>query len=100
MIASLIIAKGLNNIQLLTTYHLELFWWDFTSYCSYYCYKRANLTKILHLENINKKKKTNFIKTFFAATLGSSTMHISAFIDTWLASMLISGSIFLFILCK
>ena len=52
-----------------------------------------NLGKIFIFKNHKKKEENKFYKNFFAATLGSSTMHISAFIDTWLASMLISGSI-------
>ncbi len=55
--------------------------------------KKHNLCKFLHLKNIRKKKRIDFIKVFFGATLGSSTAHISAFLDTWLASFLVSGSI-------
>lgn len=55
--------------------------------------KRANLCKIFHFKKHKKKEENRFYKNFFSATLGSSTMHLSAFIDTWLASFLISGSI-------
>jgi len=47
--------------------------------------------------NIRKKqrdiKKSKFYKQFYPAVFGSSTAHIAAFLDTWLASLLISGSI-------
>ena len=43
-------------------------------------------------ESIQIRVKT-FYKNFFPAIFGSSTAHISAFLDTWLASFLISGSI-------
>ena len=38
-------------------------------------------------------KKSNFYKQFYPAVFGSSSAHIAAFLDTWLASFLISGSI-------
>jgi putative peptidoglycan lipid II flippase len=41
----------------------------------------------------NRKEESQFFKDFTPAVFGSSTAHISAFIDTWLASFLVSGSI-------
>ena len=38
-------------------------------------------------------KKSKFYKQFYPAVFGSSAAHIAAFIDTWLASFLVSGSI-------
>ncbi len=38
-------------------------------------------------------KKSKFYKQFYPAVFGSSAAHIAAFLDTWLASFLISGSI-------
>jgi putative peptidoglycan lipid II flippase len=58
-----------------------------------YAIKRNNLCKIFHFKKHEKKEENKFYKNFFSATIGSSTLHISAFIDTWLASFLISGSI-------
>ncbi len=55
--------------------------------------KKHNLCKIFHFKKHKKKEENSFYKNFIAASLGSSTSHISAFIDTWLASFLISGSI-------
>lgn len=55
--------------------------------------KRVNLCKIFHFKKHKKKEENRFYKNFFSSTLGSSTLHLSAFIDTWLASFLISGSI-------
>lgn len=55
--------------------------------------KRHNLCKIFTFKKHKKKEENRFYKNFFAATLGSSTAHISAFLDTWLASFLVTGSI-------
>ncbi|PIF04546.1 MAG: murein biosynthesis integral membrane protein MurJ [Arcobacter sp.] len=46
---------------------------------------------------IKKKKRdiqqSRFYKQFYPAVFGSSAAHIAAFLDTWLASFLITGSI-------
>ena len=55
--------------------------------------KKHDLCKIFHFKKHKKKEENKFYKNFFAATVGSSTAHISAFIDTWLASFLMTGSI-------
>ena len=94
MIASLIIAKGLEQYTI--TYYLSfgvIFGGILQVIVHVIAIKRANLTKIFTFRKHKQKEENKFYKNFFAATLGSSTMHISAFIDTWLASMLISGSI-------
>lgn len=54
--------------------------------------KKKNLLKIFTFKKM-KIKENKFYKNFAGATLGSSTAHISAFLDTWLASFLMSGSI-------
>ena len=47
--------------------------------------------------NLKKKrrdfKQSRFYKQFYPAVFGSSSAHIAAFLDTWLASFLVSGSI-------
>jgi len=47
--------------------------------------------------NARKKKrdiqKSKFYKQFYPAVFGSSATHVAAFLDTWLASFLITGSI-------
>lgn len=58
-----------------------------------YSIRKHGLCKIFHFKKHEKKEESKFYKNFFSATFGSSTLHISAFIDTWLASFLISGSI-------
>ena len=58
-----------------------------------YAIKRLNLLKIFHFKKHQKKEENKFYKNFMSATVGSSTTHISAFLDTWLASFLMSGSI-------
>ncbi len=55
--------------------------------------KKFNLCKVFHFKKHKKKEENKFYKNFMSATLGSSTAHISAFLDTWLASFLVSGSI-------
>ncbi len=54
--------------------------------------KKKNLLKVFTFNKININEN-KFYKNFVSATLGSSTSHISAFLDTWLASFLVSGSI-------
>ncbi|WP_428023900.1 murein biosynthesis integral membrane protein MurJ [Arcobacter sp.] len=54
--------------------------------------KNKNLQKIFTFRKM-KISENKFYKNFVSATLGSSTSHISAFLDTWLASFLVSGSI-------
>lgn len=55
--------------------------------------RKKNLGKIFTFRKHKKKEETKFYKSFMGATLGSSTAHLSAFLDTWLASFLVSGSI-------
>ena len=63
--------------------------------------KKYHLDKLLIASFISKKRKTKKLLTdikefknkFFASTLGTSTAQISAFLDGWLASFLVSGSI-------
>ena len=47
--------------------------------------------------NLKKKrrdfKQSKFYKQFYPAVFGSSAAHIAAFLDTWLASFLVAGSI-------
>lgn len=94
MIGALLIAQGMEK-------------YDITFYLSYgvlvggflqvlvhlIAIKNLNLCKIFTFRKHKKKEENKFYKNFMSATLGSSTAHISAFIDTWLASFLISGSI-------
>ncbi len=47
----------------------------------------------LSLKNRKQKQSKIFYKSFYHAILGNSTAQISAFLDTWLASFLASGSI-------
>ncbi len=47
--------------------------------------------------NFRKKRRdirqSRFYKQFYPAVFGSSSAHVAAFLDTWLASFLVSGSI-------
>ena len=61
-----------------------------------YMAKKLNILKRLIIAiKANRKKEdlSTFYKNFFPAIIGNSTAQISAFIDTWLASFLASGSI-------
>ena len=44
-------------------------------------------------KKIDKNAEKNFNKAFLPSVFGNSTAHISAFLDTWLATFLVSGSI-------
>lgn len=59
--------------------------------------KRYRMSKLLvaSFKRFGKKAKdkTKFYTLFFHGLIGSSTAQISAFLDTWLASFLVSGSI-------
>lgn len=94
MIASLIIAQNLEAYTI--TFYLSfgvIFGGILQVIVHIITIRRANLGKVFTFRKHQQKEENSFYKNFFAATLGSSTMHISAFIDTWLASFLISGSI-------
>ncbi len=54
--------------------------------------KANNLLKIFTFRSFFIKQN-KFYKNFANSTLGNSMMHLSAFLDTWLASYLIAGSI-------
>lgn len=55
--------------------------------------KRKNLLKIFNFKKLKRSSTNKFYKNFLSATIGSSTSHVSAFLDTWLASFLIAGNI-------
>jgi len=57
--------------------------------------KKLNI-KFFTLKLNSKKdsfKQSKFYKQFYPAVFGSSASHIAAFLDTWLASFLVTGSI-------
>ncbi len=99
MIVSLLMARGLEQYEIVY-------------YLSYGVISGGVLQVIAHIIALRQKRldknfildvkkwKTNtqiktkeFYNKFFHSTLGSSTAQISAFIDTWLASFLVNGSI-------
>jgi len=57
--------------------------------------KKHKIIKLIYIGVKSKKEEdiSTFKKHFFPSILGNSTAQISAFIDTWLATFLISGSI-------
>ena len=60
--------------------------------------KKLNVLKILIIGCKDKKHsptkgQKKFEKAFIPSVFGNSTAHISAFLDTWLASFLVAGSI-------
>lgn len=94
MITALILAKGLESYEITFYLSFGVIAGGFLQlFVHLIAIKKANLCKIFTFKRHKKKEENRFYKNFFAATLGSSTLHISAFIDTWLASFLVSGSI-------
>ena len=94
MIASLLIARHLDQYTITHYLSYGVLAGGFMQIIVHlYAVKKANLLKIFHFKKHKPRGENRFYKNFFSATLGSSTIHISAFIDTWLASYLISGSI-------
>lgn len=55
--------------------------------------RRKNLLKVFTFKKLRNNTTNKFYKNFLSATMGSSTTHISAFLDTWLASFLVAGNI-------
>ena len=63
--------------------------------------KRLNILKVLRFGFTNFRAKSTkvsidtkrFFKNFFPAIWGNSTLQIMSFLDTWLASFLVAGSI-------
>jgi putative peptidoglycan lipid II flippase len=59
--------------------------------------KKFKILKFLEIGCKSKKKpetaEKKFQKSFLPSVFGNSTAHISAFLDTWLATFLVSGSI-------
>jgi putative peptidoglycan lipid II flippase len=97
LIISLLLANGLEKYQI-------------AYYLSYGVVAGGVLQLLVHLVAVKKLNlfkyfvfkykylknnfaQNRFYKSFYGSTLGSSVAQISAFIDTWLASLLVSGSI-------
>ncbi len=57
--------------------------------------KKKKILKLLYIGSKSKKNAdiSTFKKHFLPSVFGNSTAHISAFLDTWLATFLVSGSI-------
>ncbi len=94
MIGALLISQGMEKHEI--TYYLSygvLFGGLLQVFVHIIAIRRKNLSKIFTFRKHKKKEENKFYKNFFHATLGGSTMQISAFIDTWLASFLVTGSI-------
>lgn len=94
LIAALLISKNLDKYEI--TYYLSyavLIGGLLQVLAHLIAVKKKNLLKIFTFKKHKKKEENRFYKSFFAATIGSSTAHVSAFLDTWLASFLVSGSI-------
>ena len=93
LIAALLISKDLGKYEI--TYYLSygvLVGGFLQILVHLLAIKSKNLLKIFTFRKVNISEN-KFYKNFVSATLGSSTSHISAFLDTWLASFLVSGSI-------
>ena len=94
LIGALLISKDLGKYEI--TYYLSygvLIGGLLQVFVHVIAIKKHNLSKIFTFRKHEKKEENRFYKSFMGATLGSSTAHLSAFLDTWLASFLVSGSI-------
>ncbi|AXH12627.1 murein biosynthesis integral membrane protein MurJ [Halarcobacter bivalviorum] len=94
LIAALLISKDLEKYEI--TFYLSygvLVGGILQVLVHLFAVKKYNLCKIFTFRKHQKKEENRFYKSFLGATVGSSTAHISAFLDTWLASFLVSGSI-------
>ncbi len=93
MIGALLLSKNLDKYEI--TYYLSygvIFGGLLQVFVHILAMKKKNLLKVFTFKKVTFKEN-KFYKNFAGATLGSSTAHISAFLDTWLASFLMSGSI-------
>ncbi|WP_281950793.1 murein biosynthesis integral membrane protein MurJ [Nitrosophilus kaiyonis] len=102
LIASLILFKNSEKSDIVLAMSIAVLIGGFLQFLSHlYMAKKLNILKRLVLACKGFKKKSQivkndlnrFYKNFFPAILGNSTAQISAFLDTWLASFLVSGSI-------
>lgn len=98
MIISLLLAQGLHESEIV--YYLSfgvLFGGLLQLLTHIISIRNRKLNKFFSFNQSVIKTKSKltegFYKTFFPAILGSSTAHIAAFIDTALASFLVTGSI-------
>ena len=98
MIISLLLAQGLHESEIV--YYLSfgvLFGGILQLLTHIISIRNRKLNKFFSFKQSVIKTKSKltegFYKTFFPAILGSSTAHIAAFIDTALASFLVTGSI-------
>jgi len=93
LITALLISKDLDKYEI--TYYLSygvIVGGVLQVLAHFMALKNKSLLKIFTFNKI-KLLQNKFYKSFASATLGNSTAHLSAFLDTWLASFLISGSI-------
>ncbi len=94
LIGALLISRNLDKYEI--TYYLSygvLIGGLLQVFVHLIAVKKHNLCKIFTFKKHEKKEENRFYKGFMGATVGSSTAHLSAFLDTWLASFLVSGSI-------
>jgi putative peptidoglycan lipid II flippase len=94
LIAALLIAKDLDKYTI--TFYLSyavLIGGLLQLFVHFMALKHKNLLKVFSFKKLKNSSTERFYKNFFSATIGSSTTHVSAFLDTWLASFLVAGSI-------
>jgi putative peptidoglycan lipid II flippase len=99
MIVSLLMARGLEQYEIVYYLSYGVLVGGILQVVAHIMALRQKRLDKNFILDIKKWKTDTQIKTkefynkFFHSTLGSSTAQISAFIDTWLASFLVSGSI-------
>ena len=102
MITALLISKNLEKLEIVEYLSYAVLIGGFLQLIIHIVMiERLNLSRIFII-GIKQLKKpldrvgqdiARFNKAFLPSVLGNSTAHISAFLDTWLASFLVSGSI-------
>ncbi len=100
IISALLISKNLNKIDIVYAMsYAVLIGGLLQVFAHIIALRQKRLIRIFivgyKLAKQNKKQKQSsvFYKSFYHAIIGNSTAQISAFLDTWLASFLASGSI-------
>lgn len=94
IISALLISRNLNANEI--TYYMSygvIIGGLLQVFVHFIAIKNKNLCKIFTFKKHKKKEENKFYKNFLSACLGTSTNQIAAFIDTWLASFLVTGSI-------
>ncbi len=104
LIAALLLSKNLSKMEILYAIsYAVIIGGVLQVFVHILALKKRSLLKIFYVgylyylkdkdKKISNNEEKRFFKSFYSAVLGNSSAQFSAFLDTWLASFLISGSI-------